>query len=320
MKAIRVHTPGGPEAMVAEEIAIPRPGPGEALVRLKAVGLNYVDIYQRSGLYKLPAPFTPGNEGAGIVEAVGEGVSEVAAGDRVAWCMHVGAYAEYAVIPAWKLVPLPETVSFEMAAAIMLQGLTAHYLALSTFPLKHGHRALIHAAAGGVGLLLTQVAKRLGATVYGTVGSAAKAELARQAGADATILYREVDFAEEIKRLTDGRGVDVVYDSVGKDTFMNSVKCLVPRGHAVSFGQASGLVPPIELHTLPNSVVVTRVSLAHHMLTREELLGRARDVFGWVAEGSLQIRIDSTFPLAEAAEAHRRLESRQSSGKMLLTL
>lgn len=322
MKAIRVHEPGGPEALRLEEVPTPSPGPGQALVRVKVAGVNYIDVYHRTGLYSLPLPFTPGMEGAGVVEAVGEGVTEVRPGDRVAWAMHAGSYAEYAVVPAQKLALLPEEVSFEAGAAIMLQGMTAHYLACSTFPLAPGHRALVHAAAGGVGLLLIQVAKRRGATVYGTVGSLEKARLAQEAGADAVILYNEVDFAEEIRRLTDGAGVHVVYDSVGRTTFEKSLRCLAPRGYMVSFGQSSGKILPIDVGTLSahGSLFLTRPSLAHYMLNREELLERTQDLFGWLAAGELKLTYDSTFPLAEAAAAHRRIESRQSTGKILIRI
>lgn len=320
MKAIRLHQAGGPEALRLEEIPVPTPGPGEALVNVKVAGVNFVDVYHRTGFYALPKPATLGQEGAGVVAAVGEGVTEVKPGDRVAWAMHGGAYAEYAVIPAWKLAPLPEALSFETGAAIMLQGMTAHYLTRSTFPLRPGHRALVHAAAGGVGLLLIQLAKELGAEVYGTVGGSEKATRALAAGADAAILYNEVDFAAEVRRLTDGAGVHVVYDSVGKATWEGSLKCLAPRGYLVSYGQSSGGVPPVETGTLSanGSIFLTRPSLSHYMLNREELLGRTGDLFDRLADGRLKLTIDSTFPLAEAGEAHRRLESRQSVGKILL--
>lgn len=320
MQAIRVHTVGGPEALVWEEVPMPQPGPGQARVRMHAVGVNFIDIYHRTGLYPLGTPFTPGQEGAGVVDAVGEGVTEVQVGDRVAFAMHGGAYAEFALVPAWKLVPLPAEISFELGAAIMLQGLTAHYLTHSTFPLRPGHRILVHAAAGGVGLLLVQAAKRLGATVYGTVGSAEKAALIQELGADAAILYTETDFVAEVRRLTGGEGVDAVYDSVGQATFLNSLKCLAPRGYLVSFGQSSGRIPPFDLQLLSahGSLFLTRPSLGHYMRTREELTARSRDLFAWVTDQQLAVRIDSTFPLAEAAAAHRRLEARESAGKILL--
>lgn len=320
MKAVRIHAQGGPEVLVYEEVATPQPGPGEALVRVKAAGLNYLDIYHRSGVYAVKTPFTLGQEGAGVVEAVGEGAGSVKVGDRVAWCMHGGGYAEYAVLPAWKLVPLPANISFEMGAAIMLQGLTAEYLTHSTFPLGKGHRALVHAAAGGVGLLLVQIAKRLGATVYGTVGNREKAQLALEAGTDEAILYNEVDFAAEVRRLTDGAGVDVVYDSVGQSTFMKSLESLRTRGLMVSYGQSSGVIPPVEtgLLSAKGSLFLTRPTLAHYAATRAELLSRSATLLGWVGTGELKVRIDSTYPLAEVAAAHRRIESRASTGKILL--
>lgn len=320
MKAIRVHQCGGPEALVYEEVALPEPGPGEVLVKVEAAGVNYIDTYHRTGLYPLPAPFSLGMEGAGVVAQNGSGVTLVKPGDRVAWCMARGAYAEYAVVPAEKLVPIPANVTTQVAAALILQGMTAHYLAISTFPLKPGDRALVHAAAGGVGLLLVQVAKRCGATVYGTVGTEAKAELARAAGADEVILYEEVDFETEVKRLTEGRGVDVVYDSVGATTFDKSLNCLRPRGLMTLFGQSSGPVPPFNLQVLnqKGSLFVTRPTLGHYMRDRRELISRAGDVFIWAAGGELSVRIDRALPLSEAAEAHRLLEGRQTAGKLIL--
>lgn len=320
MKAIQVERPGGPEALVMREAALPEPGPGQARVRIHAVGVNYIDIYHRTGLYPLPLPFIPGSEAAGVVDAVGEGVTEVKPGDRVAYAMHRGSYAEYAVVPAWILAPLPDDISFQQGAAAMLQGMTAHYLSRSTFPIRHGHKVLVHAAAGGVGLLLVQMAKALGATVFGTVSTEEKAELAKAAGADHVILYTEREFDEAIKELTGGEGLDCVYDSVGKDTFFKSLKCLKPRGYLVLFGQSSGPVPPVDLQILNShgSLFVTRPSLSHYILNRDELLQRAGDLFRWIADGTLNLRIDSTFPLEQAADAHRRLESRASSGKILL--
>lgn len=320
VKAIRVYHQGGPEVLTVEELPVPTPGPGEARVRILSIGLNFVDVYNRSGVYQVPLPFTPGQEAAGVVDAVGEGVTEVRAGDRVAWAQGTATYAEYALAPAWKLVPLPAGVSFEQAAALMLQGLTAHYLTHSTFHLQPGHRVLIHAAAGGVGLLLVQMAKRLGATVYATAGSKAKAALAQQAGADAAIVYTETDFAAEIKRLTGGKGVDCVYDSVGQSTFAGSLQCLRPRGYMVCFGQSSGKVTPFEpgLLMAHGSLFLTRPSLTHYMLDRAELLGRSDDLLRWVGAGQLDVRIDSTFRLEQVADAHRRIESRQSTGKILL--
>ena len=320
MKAIRVHEYGGPDVLRYEEIPLPEPGAGEARVKIEAIGLNYIDIYQRTGLYPLTVPFTLGREGAGVVDAVGPNVTEVKKGDRVAYAMEPGSYAEYAVVPAWKLVPLPRTLDTRSAAAVMLQGMTAHYLTYSTYPLKKGETALVHAAAGGVGLLLIQVAKRLGATVFGTVSTEEKARLAKEAGADEIILYTQTDFAAEVKRLTNGRGVHVVYDSVGQSTFGKSLDCLRPRGYMILFGQSSGPVPLFDLGNLAGkgSLFVTRPSLLHYMTDRKELLQRTTDLFNWVAAGELTLRIDKTFPLAEAAEAHRQLEGRKTTGKILL--
>ncbi len=320
MKAVRVHRPGGPEALVLEEIERPQPGRGEALVRLEAIGVNYIDVYHRSGLYALATPFTPGSEGAGVVEAVGEGVTELRPGDRVAYAMQIGAYAAYAVVPAWKLVPLPAGVDARQGAAAMLQGMTAHYLTQSTYPLEPGDTALVHAAAGGVGLLLVQMAKRRGARVIGTVSTEAKAKLAREAGADEVILYTQKDFAEETKRRTGGTGVDVVYDSVGRDTFERGLGVLRPRGYLVLFGQSSGPVPPFDLGRLSTagSLFVTRPSLSHYTATRAELLARAGDVLTWIASGELKLRVERAYPLAEAAAAHADLAGRKTTGKLLL--
>ena len=321
MRAIRVHEYGGPEVFKLEEVTLPEPGGGEALVTVEAAGVNFIDVYHRTGLYPGALPFTPGMEGAGVVEAVGPGVYEVEVGDRVAYAMERGSYAERAVVPAWKLVRLPESLDAEAGAAAMLQGMTAHYLTRSTYPLAGGERALVHAAAGGVGLLLVQMAARIGATVIGTVSTEEKARLAREAGADAVILYTEGDFAEEALRLTDGRGVHVVYDSVGQATFDQSLACLRPRGLLALFGQSSGPVPPIEpsvLATGGGSLFLTRPGLAHYSADRGELLERAGDVLHWVATGELRLRIDRTYPLSEAAEAHRALEGRQTAGKVLL--
>jgi NADPH2:quinone reductase len=320
MKAIRVHQYGGVEALKYEDIAAPAPGAGQARVKIEAIGLNYVDVYQRTGLYQLQLPFTLGMEGAGVVDAIGPDVKEVKAGDRVAYSMVPGSYAEYAIVPSSRLVPLPKTIDSRTAAATMLQGMTAHYLTHSTYPLKQGDSALVHAAAGGVGLLLVQVAKRRGAKVFGTVSTEEKARLAREAGADEVILYTQKDFLAEVKRLTNGRGLDVVYDSVGQTTFEKSLDCLRPRGYMVLFGQSSGPVPPFNLGTLAakGSLFVTRPTLAHYAIEREELLQRANDLFNWIAAGQLKVRIDKTFPLAEAAEAHRQLEARKTTGKVLL--
>lgn len=320
MKAIVVHNPGGPEVLAYEDAATPAPKTGEALVKLEAIGLNYIDVYHRTGLYPLPRPFIPGMEAAGVVEAIGEDVTKVAIGDRVAYAMQPGAYAEYAVVPTWKLVNVPTGVTAEQAAATMLQGMTAHYLVTSTYALKAGDTALIHAAAGGVGLLLIQLAKRLGARAIGTVSTEAKAELARAAGADDIILYTEQDFEQETRRLTDGRGVQVVYDSVGKDTFLKSLNCLAPRGMLALFGQSSGSVPAFDpaLLAQKGSLFLTRPSLAQYAATREELLWRSGELFNWIAAGELKLRIEKTFPLADAAEAHRQLEGRKTTGKVLL--
>lgn len=320
MKAIRVHEFGGPEALVYEEIPDPVPGEGEALVKVGASGINYIDVYYRTGQYPADPPFTSGQEAAGIVESVGDGVEGLSAGDKVAYEGVLGSYAEHAVVPAHKLVPLPDGVDVRTAAAVLLQGMTAHYLVRDTYKLGPGDTALLHAAAGGVGLLLIQMVKKAGATAIGTVSTEAKAALAREAGADEVILYTEKDFELETRRMTDGRGVDVVYDSVGKSTFDKSLNCLRPRGTLALFGQASGAVGPLQLQRLNagGSLFVTRPSLVHHTLTREELLGRANDVFEMVASGELSVRIDREFPLSAAAEAHRRLEGRLSAGKLLL--
>lgn len=320
MKAIRIHNYGGPEVLTQEDIAVPEPKAGEARVKLAAIGLNYIDIYQRTGLYPLQTPFTLGMEGAGIVEAIGDGVTEVKTGDRVAYAMILGSYAEYAIVPAAKLAPLPANVDYKSGAAIMLQGMTAHYLTHSTYPLKRGDTALIHAAAGGVGLLLIQIAKMLGARVIGTVGTEAKAQLAKQAGADDVILYTQTDFLAEVKKLTAGKGAHVVYDSVGATTFDKSLDCLRPRGYIVLFGQSSGPVAPFDPGKLAakGSLFLTRPSLAHYMLDRNELLQRANDLFNWTASGKLKLRIDGTFSLLDAADAHRRLEGRKTTGKVVL--
>lgn len=320
MKAIRVHEFGGIERLRFEDVPLPEPGPGEARVKLHASGVNYIDIYHRTGLYKSPLPFTPGMEGAGVVDALGADVSDLRVGERVAYAMSQGSYAEYAIVAAWKLVPLPEGLDFSTAAAAILQGMTAHYLTHSTYPLQPGETALIHAAAGGTGQLLVQMAKQRGARVIGTVSTEEKAALARAAGADEVILYTQTDFVQEVKRLTDGRGVEVVYDSVGQATFAKSLDCLKPRGYLVLFGQASGPVPPCDpsLLSAKGSLFLTRPTLAHYTATPQELRQRADDVFSWVMDGRLKLRIERAFPLAEAAEAHRQLEERSTSGKLLL--
>ena len=298
----------------------PAPGPKQALVKIEASGINFIDVYFRTGLYKADLPFTPGSEAAGIVEAVGPEVTEVAVGDRVVYAMARGSYAGYAVVPAWQLVKAPDGVDLKVAAAAMLQGMTAHYLTHSTYPLKKGDTALLHAAAGGAGLLIVQMAKMLGARLIGTVSTDAKAALAREAGADEIIFYTRQDFEAEVKRLTAGRGVDVVYDSVGQTTFLKGLNCLRPRGMMALFGQSSGPVDPFDpgLLAAKGSLFLTRPSLAHYAATRDELLWRAGDVLGWVQAGSLKIRIEKTYRLAEAPQAHRDLEGRKTSGKLLL--
>jgi len=319
-RAMRIRTPGGPESLLEERVPLPAPGPGDARVRVEFAGVNFIDIYKRGGLYKVPLPATLGEEGAGTVESVGDGVTEVRAGDRVAWASVLGAYAEYAVVPARRLVPVPANVDTRIAAAVMLQGMTAHYLSASTYPLKQGDRCLVHAAAGGVGLLLVQLAKRRGAYVIGTAGSEEKAELARKAGADEMIIYTHQDFVSEVKRLTDGRGVQVIYDSVGKTTFFPGFDVIAPRGMMALFGQSSGPVAPIDPQLLnqKGSVFLTRPTLAHYVATREDLLWRAGELFQWIARKELSVRIGAEFPLKEAANAHRALEGRKTTGKVLL--
>ncbi len=322
MKRIQVTELGGPENLTLAEVPTPTPGPGQALVRLAASGVNFIDVYFRTGLYKADLPVALGSEGAGTVEALGEGVSDVSVGDRVAYAMARGSYAEYAVVPASQLVKIPARLDFVAAAAAMLQGTTAHYLTQSTFPLKRGDTCLVHAAAGGAGGLIVQMAKTVGARVFGTVSTGEKAQVAKSAGADETIVYTTVDFEEEVKRLTAGRGVDVVYDSVGKTTFDKSLNCLRPRGMLVLFGQSSGPVAPFDPGILnaKGSLFLTRPSLAHHLLTREELLWRAGDVLNGVAAGTLKLRVDKTYPLASVAAAHRDLESRKTMGKLVITI
>ena len=320
MKIIQITQPGGPDQMQLVEAPIPAPGPNQALVRVAAAGVNFIDVYFRIGLYKAEAPFTPGNEGAGTIEAVGPGVTDFAVGDRVAWGMYRGSYTQYAVVPVSSLVKLPDGVDFQTGAAAMLQGMTAHYLSHSSFPLKQGDKCLIHAAAGGAGRLLVQMAKMRGATVIGTCGTDEKAAIAKAAGADETIVYTRQDFAEEVKKLTGGKGVDVVYDSVGQSTFLKGLDVIRPRGTMVLFGQSSGAVAPIDpsILNVKGSLFMTRPSLAHHCLTREELNWRAGDVLGWIAAGKLELRIEKTYPLAEAPQAHRDLEGRSMADKLLL--
>jgi NADPH:quinone reductase len=322
MQAVRMHAPGGPEVMRVERIPLPSPGPGQTLVRLEAAGLNFIDVYKRTGLYPVPLPATLGEEGAGEVVSVGPEVTDVRPGDRVAWASVFGAYAEYAVVPAARLVPLPAAVTAAQGAAVMLQGMTAHYLATSTRPLEPGDRCLIHAAAGGTGLLLVQIAKRRGAYVLATAGSDEKAALARAAGADEVIVYSRQDFVAEVRRITEGRGVNVIYDSVGKSTFLPGLDLIAPRGMMVLFGQSSGPVAPIDPQILnqKGSLFLTRPTLAHHISTRAELLRRASDLFAWIGAGELRVRVGAEFPLAQAAEAHRALEGRRTTGKVLLRM
>lgn len=308
--------------MQLADVPTPQPGPKQALVRVASSGVNFIDVYFRTGLYKSDTPIAIGSEGAGTVESVGPDVSEVAPGDRVAWAMPRGSYAEYAVVPAAQLVKIPDHVDFQTAAAAMLQGMTAHYLTHSTYPLKAGETCLVHAAAGGAGGLLVQMAKLLGARVLGTVSTEEKAQTARENGVDEAILYTQVPFDSEVRRLTGGKGVDVVYDSVGKTTFDQSLNSLRPRGTMALFGQSSGSVPPFDPAILngKGSLFLTRPSLGHYLLTREELLWRAGDVLQWIDRGKLKLRIGGVYPLAEAAAAHRDLESRRTTGKLLLAI
>jgi NADPH:quinone reductase len=320
MKAVRIHAPGGPDAMKFEDVPEPTPKAGEAIVKVDAAGLNYIDVYQRSGLYKLDMPLTLGLEGGGTVTAIGQGVTEVKVGDKVAYTGVPGAYAQYAAVPAARLVVLPQGVTTKQGAAAMLQGMTAHYLACTTYPLKKGDTCLVHAAAGGVGLLLCQIAKMRGARVIGTVSTDEKAKLARDAGADDVILYTKQDFETEAKRITGGKGLQVVYDSVGKTTFDKGFNVLAPRGMMILFGQSSGPVAPFDAGILgaKGSLFLTRPSLVAYTATREELLQRAGDVLGWTRDGKLKLRMEFEFPLKDVAEAHRALESRKTTGKVLL--
>jgi NADPH:quinone reductase len=321
MKAIRVHAPGGPEALRYEDVPDPSPKTGEALVRVEAVGVNFIEVYFRTGVYR-PAgyPFTPGGEAAGVVEAVGPGVTDVGPGDRVATVNAQGSYAERTLVVAARLVRIPDGVTARQAAAVMLQGMTAHYLVTSTRPLGPGDTCLVHAAAGGAGLLLCAIAKRRGAWVIGTVSTPEKAALARKAGADEVILYSQTDFVAEAKRLTDGKGVQVVFDSIGKTTFEKGFDVLAPRGTMVLFGQSSGAAPPIDPQILntKGSLFLTRPLLFHYIASRQELLARAGDVLAWVKDGSLPLRVDREVPLADAVAAHRALEARETAGKVLL--
>ena len=320
MKAIQVKQPGGPDAMELVELPVPEPKANEAVVKLAASGVNFIDVYFREGRYKAPTPFVLGQEGAGVVTAAGADVTFVKAGDRVAWSGPMGSYAEYAALPADKLVPIPSGVTDQQAASAMLQGMTAHYLSHDTHSLKSGETALVHAAAGGVGLLLVQMAHNIGARVIATVSTEEKAKLAREAGADEVILYTQSDFEADTKRLTGGKGVDVVYDSVGKTTFEKGLNVLRPRGMMALFGGSSGAVPPFDLMTLAQkgSLYATRPTLGHYIATREELVARSGAVFGMIAAGKLKLRIEHTYPLAEVQRAHRDLEGRKTTGKLLL--
>ncbi|MGN6246444.1 MAG: quinone oxidoreductase family protein [Motilibacteraceae bacterium] len=319
MRAVLVESNGGPEVLVVRDVEAPTPGPGRLLVQVAAAGVNYMDTYQREGVYRVPTPFVLGSEGAGRVLAVGEGVQDVAVGDRVAWSQAQGSYAEQVLVPADKAVPVPDGVGDDVAAAVLLQGLTAHYLVTSTYPVSEGDPVLVHAAAGGVGLLLVQLAKARGARVLATVGSEEKAALARGAGADEVLGYD--GFADRVRELTGGRGVAVVYDGVGRDTFDGSLAALRRRGLLVLFGAASGQVPPFDLQRLNagGSLFVTRPTLGDYVASREELLWRAGELFGAVAAGRLDVRVGGRYPLAEAAQAHRDLEGRRTTGKLLLT-
>ena len=320
MKAVRVHAPGGPDVLRYEEIDTPSPGAGEALVKIAATGVNYLDVQYREARVKAPLPFTIGSEGAGVVSALGDGVAGLNVGDRVAYVMVLGSYAEYAVVPAARLVRLPDSVDLRSAAGIMLQGMTAHYLTHSMFPLRPGDTALVHAAAGGVGQMITQVARLCGARVIATAGTDAKAEIAREAGAHEVIVYTRQDFEAETRRLTGGRGVDVVYDAVGRDTFDKSLNCLRPRGYLALFGFSSGQVPPFDPAVLgvKGSLFLTRPGLNQYIATREELLMRATAVLDWLSQGKLTLNIDRVLPLSDAPLAHRELEGRRTVGKVVL--
>lgn len=321
--AIRIHEPGGPEVLTWEAVDVPAPGPGEIAVTHKAVGLNYIDVYHRTGLYPAPLPFTPGLEAAGVVDAVGDGVTDLKPGDRIAYAdVPLGAYAEARVMPAHRAVKLPDAIDFETGASMMLQGMTAEYLLRRTYQVKPGDTILVHAAAGGVGLILCQWAKALGATVIGTVGSEEKAALAKANGCDHPILYREVDFVAAVKEITGGKGLPVVYDSVGVDTYMGSMECLAPRGLLVLYGQASGPVPPLDLGLLAKmgSLYVTRPTLMVYNAPREELVTCAAGLFDVVTSGKVKITVNQRFPLREAAEAHRQLEARKTTGSTVFTL
>jgi NADPH2:quinone reductase len=318
MKAIRVQVCGGAEALDYIDVPTPSPGDGEVLVRLEAIGVNFIDVYHRTGLYPMPLPFTPGSEGAGVVESVGANVRDVRPGDRVAYAMVRGSYADYHVVPADRLVPVPEGIDARIAAAAMVQGMTAHYLVASTYPIQAGNKAIVHAAAGGVGGLLVQMAKARGARVYATA-STSKLDIPRAGGADVVIDYTHEDFEQIVMDDTNGAGVEVVYDSVGRTTFDKSLNCVATRGLLALYGQSSGTVPPFDPARLAKrAIYLTRPTLAHYTVTRDELLWRAREVFDGIRSGALRLRIDRDLPLRDAAEAHRLLESRQTLGKLLL--
>jgi NADPH2:quinone reductase len=321
MRAIQIKTTGGPEVMELVELPTPKPAAGQVLVKIEASGVNFIDTYLREGRYPAQLPFIPGQEAAGTVVELGAEVSGFAVGDRVAWNGTRGTYAEFACAPAADLLKIPEGMSFQQAAAVLLQGLTAHYLAHDTHPIRTGETVLIHAGAGGVGLLLTQMAKRLGARVLATVSTEQKAELSREAGADTVILYTTESFVEEVKRQTDGEGLPVVYDSVGKTTFEDSLQCLRPRGLLALYGASSGAVPPMDpIRLMAGSLYLTRPTLKDYVRTRGELERRTADVFGWVASGDLKVRIGATYRLEDAAQAHRDLAGRKTTGKVLLTM
>jgi NADPH2:quinone reductase len=320
MRAIQITQTGGADVLQLHELPTPTPGPGEALIRIEACGVNFIDIYLREDRYPSPLPFIPGQEAAGVVVALGPGVTDFKVDDRIAWCGVPGTYAQFAIAPVARLIAIPDGVSTLQAAAAMLQGMTAHYLAHSSYAIQPGDAVLIHAGAGGVGLLLIQMAKRLGARVFATVSTEEKAGLAQAAGADEAILYTREDFAAKVREFTSGAGVPVVYDSVGKTTFDGSLSCLRPRGILVLYGGSSGAVPPFDLIQLSTrgSLYITRPTLNAYIATREELVQRAGDVLGWVAEGTLKLRLEHNYPLADAAQAHRDLEARKTTGKLLL--
>lgn len=320
MKAIIIHKYGNSDVLEYEDISIPEPNESEATVKVEAIGVNFIDVYHRKGLYPNSLPFIPGMEASGIIKKIGKNNLGLRKGDRVAYAMNLGSYAGYSIVPSWKLVKIPDEIDFKIAASLMLQGMTAHYLAYSTFPFKKENTILLHAAAGGVGLLLTQIARKIGAKIIGTVGNEEKAKLARNAGADETILYTKEDFEEKVKKITGGRGVDVVYDSVGKATFKKSLNCLKPRGMLVSFGQSSGSVENFNPAILSQkgSLYLTRPTLSNYCSNREELLWRANDIFSMVRNKELKVRTHKIFKLSDARKAHEDLEGRKSSGKILM--